>query len=291
MNFTVATADAVLLINYLATFVFALGGAKVCLERPNIRGWKRVIISGIGSALCSHGGGALLRDSVLVVVSEKAGSFASSIAAVKSLDTWLIALVAFICFQVWDLRFSKRGKSFCRLVKSVFTAIDYCGLGVFVCGGIMRSVEFFHVRSFAGLVYLGTVTAIGGGLITTLLVRPNPVATLKKNSSYYVQAIVLSTIAVYAYSKGYENTNVALTLSIISGAISLFKEYAFSASSKTQRVARTNEISFPFVLITKRVEIDIRRILNPFRGIHLYIMTSFNNGRGKRCYVMTNVQA
>lgn len=278
----ITSEQAVHVVNYLATFVFALGGARFATERFAFPDARRNISSLLASALCSHGGGIFFRDTVAAITT-KAMVMPSAFNLSSSWDTWTIALLAYICFREYDRnKFLKRIFS-TRNWNRLFNMIDAAGLGIFVVAGIERSMNFYHVRNFAALVYLGWGTSVGGGIITTLLIRPHPIKKMRTNIPYYTKAYLLASLAAFWLTRPYTDSNaLALVLAFFSSVYTYLEEsYAEQTTDDLFAISYANDHQSYLRRVPGKFVLPVRLLLNPFKGIRIYMHTPYFQG-GKR---------
>ena len=282
--------QVVCIINYLATFVFALGGARISLELFDRPCLGRSLTAALGSALCSHGGGLFFRDTLATVITGV--TVMPSALTVASWDTWSLAALGYLWFEVCEdderlKRFFSR-----KAWKILFNVIDAAGLGIFVTAGNTRSHRAYFIKNYLALLYFGWGTSVGGGIITTLLVRPYPLYTLKKKIPYYVKAGFLSALTVIFLMKGFTDTNVMLLLSFLAAVITLVEEFeAERTKVELYSISNCKRHRIIWRVRDEVLTIPIKTLLNPFKGIHLYLQTSFSQGRGNTCFMIISVQA
>jgi uncharacterized membrane protein YeiH len=156
----------VIILELLGTVAFAFSGAIVAIRR-------RMDIFGVlvlGSTAAT--GGGIIRDIVLGITPPT--MFINPVyfvtAAVTSL---MIFVLVYYKSNVWDSRymlFSVR----------IINAMDSVGLGVFTVVGINTAVASgFGEREFL-MIFVGTVTGVGGGILRDLLAGYMPTVLHKR---------------------------------------------------------------------------------------------------------------
>ena len=143
----------------LAHFTFGVTGALAGLKR----GYDLIGVCFL--ALITAGGGGLIRDGLLI--SQGPASFLT--------DKYLLHAVG--AGALLALLFQGQVHRFGRLI----AVIDALGLGAFAVHGVQRSLE--AGLSLPAVVFGGTITAVGGGLLRDVLVRDEPL--LFKPGQFY----------------------------------------------------------------------------------------------------------
>lgn len=165
--------DIILGIDYLGTFVFALSGVLVGIERKfDLFG---VLILGFVAAL----GGGTLRDVLIGSV---------PVAWMKmNIHIFLILATLPICY-FW--------KGYVLKLKKGIFLFDTIGLGLFTVLGIQKTLD-------AGLstvvaIMMGIVTAVFGGVIRDVLANRTPIIFLKE---IYASACLIGAVLYIGLNK------------------------------------------------------------------------------------------
>jgi uncharacterized membrane protein YeiH len=159
------------LVDLLGTFAFAASGAAAARER-------RLDLFGIYAvAYMTACGGGILRDLCLGALPP------------VGISDWryLACSVLAATVTIWASHWAKR-------LKHPVTFFDSLGLGFFAVVGSHKALA--HGANIEVAIVLGTVTAVGGGLLRDVLL--NRVPSILAKEIYAVAALVAATIQVVA---------------------------------------------------------------------------------------------
>jgi uncharacterized membrane protein YeiH len=170
-------------LDLVGTFVFALSGAVAARQ-------KGLDIFGIFSvAFTVACGGGIIRDLCIGAVPP------------AGLTNWLYLLMV-VAATVMTI-------SFYRLIEYINQPVvlfDALGLSVFAVAGARKAIQFGHNYEVA--ILLGTVTAIGGGVIRDILLSRVPV--IFKKEIYASAAMVGAMIVVAGDYLQYSRESVSI---------------------------------------------------------------------------------
>lgn len=184
---------------WIGTVAFAISGALVAIDkRTDIFG---VMLLAVFSAL----GGGTVRDILIGHFPPRMFSNGRYV-----LLAIFCALIVFIVARMFRAHYETMEKEI-EKVNGIFDAI---GLGVFAVSGASIGVEAGFGDNFLLVVALGTITAIGGGMMRDVMLQEIPfvlkkhiyaVAAIAGAATYYflIQAGAIETIA---YSAGWMMT-------------------------------------------------------------------------------------
>ena len=172
------------IIETIGIIAFAISGSMVAIDK----GMDLFGVVFLGMTTCF--GGGIIRD---VILGRMPLFFTSmwlhvALAFVFSVVTFIIALV----FRRGYLRNEER-------VLSVINYIDALGIGAFTISGIKVCVETFSEYGAFLAILMGTLTAVGGGMIRDICLRTVPfifrkriyvIASLSGGIVYYVLTTV-----------------------------------------------------------------------------------------------------
>jgi len=186
------TEIIVLILELIGTIAFAFSGATLAMKRRmDIFG---VVVLGASTAV----GGGVIRDIILGITPP--AMFLNPVyvgtAAVTSL-----ALFALVYYRsnVWDSRYM-------LFPVKVINAFDSIGLGVFTVTGINTAINAGYRDNKFLMVFVGTLTGIGGGILRDLLAGVMPTVLQKK---IYAIASITGGI-VYTILQKYINGTAAM---------------------------------------------------------------------------------
>lgn len=137
-------------------------------------------------ALCSALGGGVIRDLVLGITPPMSFLYPKYIIAVA-----VTVAVALILFKILDKKLSRKA---IRWMKKAVDLLDAVGLGVFVVSGCQAAVAVNMSDNFILVVFVGTITGVGGGLIRDVLAGRKPIVLRKE---VYALAAVAGSILFY----------------------------------------------------------------------------------------------
>ena len=188
-----------LIVEIIGTIAFAVSGAMAAMKRKlDILG---VIFIGVVTAC----GGGFLRD-VLLHHEGVANLFVDPTYVIIS------ALVSFIMFTIFFIiKDNKVFKS--RWYRNILTFTDAVGLGMFIVIGANETIKQGYDKIFI-VVFMSTLTAVGGGMIRDILVNKIPNIFIKH--IYAVPAIIGSILYFVLPKTGvYEIISPLLIISFI----------------------------------------------------------------------------
>lgn len=137
-------------------------------------------------ALCTSLGGGIIRDFVLGI--EPPISFLHYEYVLTVIVTVAVSLVV---FKILD---KKLKRSTIRIIKRVVDVFDAIGLGVFSVSGCQAAVNVGQGENFILMVFVGMITAVGGGIIRDLLSGRKPVVVRKE---IYALASIAGCVVFY----------------------------------------------------------------------------------------------
>lgn len=163
-------------------------------------------------SLCSALGGGIIRDLVLGVTPPV--SFLHSEYVITVLITVAVSL---IIFKILDKRLSR---TVIRRMKRAVDFFDAVGLGIFTVSGCQAAIALGYDDNLLIVIFVGTITAVGGGMIRDVLSGRKPIVL--RREVYALIAILGS--AVYFYIQGHVNYYLATYLT--AGLITLIRVVA-----------------------------------------------------------------
>ncbi len=191
--------DAIAVMEIIGIVAFSLVGVFVGIE-------YELDVFGISVvSLCSSLAGGIIRDLVLGVTPPT--SFLHYEYALTVIITVVVALVV---FKIFDKKFTKESV---LIVKKIVNIFDAIGLGVFTVTGCWAAVEIGYCDNFLVLVFVGTITAVGGGMIRDVLAGRKPIVLRKE--IYALAAIAGCILFYFIHDKLNANLVTYLTAGVI----------------------------------------------------------------------------
>ena len=165
------------------TIAFAASGAMVGVERNmDIFG---VSVLGVATAV----GGGMIRDVVLGVIPPAV--FTNPVYALVSVLTSCI--VFFIFYFKRELLEGHRRETYDKFM----LVLDSVGLGIFTVVGVNTGIRQGFADNTFLLVFVGTITGVGGGLLRDMMAEVPPYIFVKH--IYACASIVGAIVCVYTY--------------------------------------------------------------------------------------------
>ena len=163
------------------TVAFAASGAMVGVERNmDIFG---VSVLGVVTAV----GGGMIRDIVLGIIPPNV--FTNPVYALVATITSCVVFLAFY----WKRQLLE---GHMRLTYDrVMLVMDSIGLGIFTVVGVNTGIRSGYMDNVFLLVFLGTITGVGGGLMRDMMAGVPPYICVKHN--YACASIVGAVVCVY----------------------------------------------------------------------------------------------
>lgn len=170
----VLSATALEWIDHLGVFVFALSGASLAAG-------KRFDLVGVGVLAGTTGlGGGIVRDVLLGDTPPL---------ALRTVTSTVLAAVATLIVMAahgWVLR-----------VQRVVVLLDAAGVGLFALTGAVRTLE--RGNGWWAAILLGTMSAVGGGVIRDVLARDVPVIFRPDSELYAIPAALTAAAAALCW--------------------------------------------------------------------------------------------
>lgn len=168
------------IIELAGTIAFAISGAMIGVKRNmDIFG---ICVLGVTTAV----GGGIIRDVVL-------GNVPSSLIT----PTYVVVAVitSVIVFFLAYINTSKINSN--KLYDNIMMAMDSFGLGIFTVMGIKTGIDNGYLNNMFLLVFLGTITGVGGGLLRDIMAGTPPYILTK--DIYACASIIGAIICVWVY--------------------------------------------------------------------------------------------
>lgn len=198
-------------LELIGTIAFAVAGAMTAMERKlDVLG---VVILGVITAC----GGGFFRDLCLghVPVSMFQTPIYVLIAAISSLIMFII------CYIKKDISLSLN-----RHYKNILNLTDAIGLGIFVVIGANKTIELSY-NSFFIVIFMATITAVGGGIIRDVCVNKIPNVFRKH---LYAVPTILGAMLYYLLVKLHLSLYVSMPLVVIFISVFRMLSYKFELS-------------------------------------------------------------
>lgn len=191
------------LLDIIGTIAFSISGAMVGIrKRMDLFG---VCVLGVVTAT----GGGMTRDVILGINPPRMFT--------NSTDVMVAAVTAILTFVI--IYFANKKKqthvSFRMAYSFVLFTMDTLGLAIFTVVGIEVALSTKPDASGFLLVFVGTVTGVGGGLLRDIMSESIPYIFQKH--IYATACIIGALICVLLYRK----CNISLNMSMIVGSVSV----------------------------------------------------------------------
>lgn len=171
------------IMEMVGTVAFAASGAMVGVGRKmDIFG---VSVLGVVTAV----GGGMIRDIVLGVIPPSVFQHAVY-AAVATITSCLVFLVLYLRSELLEGRFRVT-------YDKVMLVMDSIGLGIFTVVGVNTGIHHGYLGHTFLLVFLGTITGVGGGLLRDMMAGVPPYIFVRH--IYACASIVGAVVCVYMY--------------------------------------------------------------------------------------------
>ena len=171
------------IMEILGTIAFAASGAMVGVERKmDIFG---VIVLGVVTAV----GGGMIRDIVLGITPPNV--FQHPVYATVAMVT------SFAVFLIMYWRKGSLPGNIRITYDRIMMAMDSVGLGIFTVVGVNTGIRSGYLEHTFLLVFLGTITGVGGGLLRDMMAGVPPYIFVKH--IYACASIVGAVACVYIY--------------------------------------------------------------------------------------------
>ena len=274
MKTVVREVVVVYVIPFVGTYAFALLGCIFKEERKNTASFFSFLLS----FLVSHGGG-MTRDLLSMLVVRE---FILP-AAASSYDSWVAWLLAFTTYA-W----LKKSRNYHILenhnVTLVLGIIDAAAVANYTVIGAYRCVSVYGYSSPGVVFFLSALTALGGGLWTMFLWRPNKMSKLSTNSLYYLTTCLCACVAARMALVHYTNyESVSFLMSIISATVYWLNYIAGSRDHSWKKYNNEKDCRVrggrPTVNRFPSFGRYFMLVRNPFKGIRLYKMVLLHHGQ------------
>ncbi|WP_290772225.1 trimeric intracellular cation channel family protein [Anaerofustis sp.] len=182
----------------IGIIAFAISGAMAAIEKElDIFG---VIVLGVTTAL----GGGIIRDLILAINPPAMfinGNYTALAAA--------FSLLVFICFY-YNYDYMQKHMDFFDHALNIFDAV---GLGVFVILGINTAMFAGYVDNNFLLLFIGSITGVGGGMLRDIMIRNVPFVLRKR--IYALAAIIGGSLYLILLKNGV-NSDISVVVGIVS---------------------------------------------------------------------------
>lgn len=163
------------IIEILGTVAFAVSGALVAIE-------KKMDLFGVAIlGLVTATGGGVLRDLLLGTVPPR--TFTDPVYALVALATALVMFIPSL------RRIHGRAK---KVTDVILLIVDSLGLGTFAMVGMEFAIAAGHGKNYFLLIFVGVVTAVGGGIMRDIMAGNRPYVFVKH---FYAMAALLGCVA------------------------------------------------------------------------------------------------
>ncbi len=173
----------VFIIEIIGTIAFAISGAMVGINKKmDVFG---VCVLGVTTAV----GGGMIRDVSL-------GMIPNSLLNPIYIEVGIVTtLVVFLVVYFRKVQSKTRYKA---VYDNIMMAMDSLGLGVFTAVGVSRGISSGYIDSTILLVFLGTVTGVGGGLLRDVMAGVRPYILTKH--IYACASIVGAFVYIWVFN-------------------------------------------------------------------------------------------
>lgn len=175
----------IFVMEMIGTIAFAASGAMVGVERKmDIFG---VCVLGVVTSV----GGGMIRDVILGITPPNV--FQNPVyALVATLTSCLVFGVLYVKRHLLEGRFK-------AAYDKVLLIMDTIGLGIFTVVGVNTGIEQGYVQKLFLLVFLGTITGVGGGILRDMMAGVPPYVFVKH--VYACASIVGAIVCVLTYRR------------------------------------------------------------------------------------------
>ena len=190
----------VFIMEMLGTVAFAASGAMVGVEKKmDIFG---VVVLGVVTAV----GGGMIRDIVLGIIPPAV--FQKGVyAAVASVTSLIVFIVSYSKKKI-------RTPDFQNTYNLIMLVMDSVGLGIFTAVGVNTGIRQGFLHNTFLLVFLGTITGVGGGLLRDMMASVQPYIFFRH--IYACASIAGAAVCVYVYRmSGLLPAMIASSVSVI----------------------------------------------------------------------------
>lgn len=172
-------------LEIIGLVAFALVGVFVGIE------YELDVFGILVVALCSALGGGIIRDLVLGVAPPV--NFLHTEYVVTVVVTVAVSLIV---FKILDRKLSRKA---IKRMKRAVDFFDAVGLGIFAISGCQAAIELGHGSNFILILFVGTITAVGGGMIRDVLSGRKPIVL--RREVYALAAVIGSTVYFFIHDK------------------------------------------------------------------------------------------
>jgi uncharacterized membrane protein YeiH len=180
--------DIIFIMEIIGTIAFAASGALVGIERRmDIFG---VCVLGVVTAV----GGGMTRDVILGITPPNVFRH-PSYAVVATITSCIAFLIIYIKREHIQKQILEG--SFGVLYDRIMLVMDSIGLGIFTVVGVNTGIQQGYIENTFLLVFVGTITGVGGGLLRDMMAGVPPYIFVKH--IYACASIVGAIVCVYMH--------------------------------------------------------------------------------------------
>ncbi len=164
-------------IEIIGTIAFSASGAMVAINKKmDVFG---VCILGVTTAV----GGGMIRDICLSMIPNS---------LIKPIYIQVALITALVIFTVVYFIKIETKIQYKHILDNIMMAMDSLGLGIFTAMGVAKGIDNGLSENTLLLVFIGTVTAVGGGLLRDIMAGVKPYIFTKH---IYACASIIGTFA------------------------------------------------------------------------------------------------
>lgn len=168
----------IFIMDIIGTIAFAISGAMVAIE-------KRMDIFGVNIlAITTATGGGVIRD--LLIGRTPPVMFSNP------MYVFIAIITANVVFGVLYFYRKRIGKGFVSVYEKILFWCDALGLAAFTVDGVDAGMQTGYADNWFLLVFLGTMTGVGGGVIRDMMASQMPYIFVKH---IYACASILGALA------------------------------------------------------------------------------------------------
>lgn len=172
------------ILEIIGLFAFAIAGVLVGIE------YKLDVFGIYVVSICCSMGGGIVRDLVLGITPPV--PFTDPVPIVV---TMISATLSLVLFKAFDTKLRLHD---IKVMKTYIMVFDAFGLGVFTAVGCSAAVTTGYAGNLWLVIFVGTITAVGGGIMRDLLAGRRPVVMRKE---IYAVAAIIGTLLFYVLNR------------------------------------------------------------------------------------------
>lgn len=174
----------ILLLEIIGTIAFSISGTLAAIKA------KMDILGTVIMAIVTSVGGGYIRDLTLGMTPPTA--FVKPIYLTVATLTCVLMLIGLVIYK-HETTLQQRLKT--NILENIINLSDSIGLGIFTMSGVSMAIAHKEINSFVLLLFVGTITGVGGGILRDVFTLKIPAVFTKH--IYALASMIGATLFIF----------------------------------------------------------------------------------------------